>query len=98
MRRWYDQNKPLYPGPVQWRKGAALSAGMTCLLFAHAGYIWLNKIDPCSDGSSKWCKLAEFWSHVTGVERYLADAQAQGAFGLMMAVIACQLWRHRAST
>jgi hypothetical protein len=67
-------------------------------MFLNAAHIWLDKIDPCTGGPDKWCRLAEFWSKTLDVPRYLADAQVWGALGLMMVFIAYQLWRSRANT
>jgi hypothetical protein len=98
MPRWYDQNKPLYPQPIQWRKGIAISLGLACLMFAYAVHIWVTETDPCRGGQDKWCRLARFWTQLTGAPRYLADAQLWGALGLMMVFVAWQLWRNRANT
>jgi len=94
----YDQNKPLYPQPVQWRKGVAFSLGLACLMFALAAHVWLSKVNPCIGGQDKHCNLAQFWAQVIGVPRYLADAQFWGVLGLMMMLIAYQLWKHRDGT
>jgi hypothetical protein len=98
MLGWYDKNKPLYPQPIQWRKGIVISLGLACSAFSYAAHIWLDKVDPCRSGPDKGCRLADFWSQITGVPRYLADAQYWGALGLMMIFIAYQLWRNRDNT
>jgi TRAP-type C4-dicarboxylate transport system permease small subunit len=98
MQRRNEQRKPLYPQSIQWRKGIAITLGLACMMFSYAVYIGLNKIDPCIGGSDKWCRLADFWTQITGIPRYLADAQLWAALGLMMVFVAYQLWRNRANT
>jgi uncharacterized protein involved in response to NO len=98
MSRWYEQNKPLYPQPIQWRKGIAIMLGLACVMFYFAGDAWLNELDPCKAATDKWCRLAKFWTYATGIPRYLAHAQAWAALGLMAVAIAYQLWRNRDNT
>ena len=91
-----NQKKPLYPHPVQWRKGIALFVGMACMMVYFAADVWASEQDPCNGGYSKLCTVAAFWSTTIGIPRYLAAAQFWGALGMMMLFIAFQLWRYRA--
>lgn len=72
-----------------------LCLGLACVMFYFAADVWLNEIDPCQSTNDKWCKIASFWAQFTGVSRYAADAQHWAALGLILLVIAYQIWRHR---
>lgn len=93
---WDRETKPLYPQPIRWRAGIAFSLLLACGAFSFAGYIWLNEIDPCRGGHDNWCSMADFWARTTGIS--FADAQRWGALGLMMKIVAYQLWKHRDHT
>jgi hypothetical protein len=92
MRRWYEQKKPLYPQPIQWRKGTLLCIGLAAWMFYIAADNWLNGGDSCS---GRRCGLVNLLAELAGVSRNVAEAQYFAALGLMMLVIAYQIWRHR---
>lgn len=95
MKLWSNQNKTLYPQPIQWRKGIMFSFGLACVMFYFAADVWMNEIDPCQRTNNKGCKIASFWAQLTGVSRYVADAQYWAALGLIILVISYQIWRHK---
>ena len=67
MKIFGDQNKALYPHPMQRRKGGMTVLGLACVMFHFAADVCFNEIDPCGASSDTRCKLASFWSQTIGI-------------------------------
>jgi len=91
MHRW-KKKEPLYPQPIQWRKGAILCIGLAAWMFFVSVDEWLNGDSSCS---GKSCGFINLLARLTGVSQSVAEAQYFAALGLILLVIAYQIWRHR---
>jgi hypothetical protein len=95
MQDWFNQQKPLYPQPLQWKKGVLVLLALAGLMFYYAADVWLSQNSDCEASLGKVCSIVNLLVQFSGVSYHSAEAQFWAAFGLMMLVIAHQIWRHK---
>lgn len=95
MYDWFKQQKPLYPQPLQWKKGVLLTLCLAGLMFYYAVDIWLGQNSDCETSVSRVCNFAHLFVQISGVSYHSAEAQVWAAWGLIMLVVAYLIWRYR---